>query len=195
MRLSLATLKADRQLWSRVIYSLFRPPQGELPGIAEAAFDALDHWCQTSTSEKDAVTSPAIDGAFSAIGQFVITNPDSAYVTCRRVGSYFTSRNINVSFTAVRRFVYPVFCRYTIYVSDLLIQLASSDDVIPSPVEMTLRGNAFQALFGLDHQYKHWPQLRNARDECVHGLLTWGGGNGRNRNAASEIMRYVNRAT
>lgn len=195
VRLNLASLTADRQLWARVIDSVTQLPTNELPKIADAAFEALDHWSLTSTSDKDMVTSSAIDGAFSAIGQFITAHPKSAYATCRRAGTYFLSRNINVSFTAIRRFECKVFSDYAIYVSDLLVHIASSDTVIPSPIELTLRGNAFWALFQLDPQYKHWPQLQIARNECVHGLLTWGSGNDRCQSVAQQIMRYVTKST
>ncbi len=191
MRLTLENLKSDRLLWSQVIGNFFQPPASEVSAIATAAFDALDHWGAAVTSERNNVTGPAIDGAFNAIQHFVEIHPDAAYTTCRRVGSYFWSSNINVAFTAIHRFGFSGFSRYTTFVSDLLIAIATSQTVPKSPIEMTLRGAAFYALFGLNPYYKHWTQLHQARDECVCGLLSWGGGRVQSCQTAAQIMRYV----
>lgn len=191
MRPTLANLKTDRLLWARVIFSLFQPPADEIPGLASAAFEALDHWDGIPTEQRDDTTTVAINGAFNGIQPFVNAYPDTAYLTCRRIGTYFQSKNINVAFTAIRQFEFPAFSSCAIFVSDMLISVATSDTLPKSPIEMTLRGIAFRALFALDPQYKYWPQLRAARDECVHGLLTWGGGRQANRRVAAQIMRYI----
>jgi|GEM_PF-3165618 len=192
MPLQLSDLKSDPLLWSRVCVPLLsRVPAGDLPKFAESAFDALNFWTATASSRANRAAGHAIDGAFTAISHFPGTYPDSACETCRRVGVYFQSRNINVAFTAIRRFEFPEFSAYTIFVADLLVRVAISRDLVKSPVEMTLRGIAFRVLFELDPQYKHWPQLRDARNECVHGLLTWGSGSDRNHRLAARIMEYV----
>lgn len=178
-----------------MIYDLFQPSPADTPEIASAAFNALDHWDSNITGERDDKTSPAILGAFVGIYYFTVANPDAAFATCRRIGKYFHSSNINVAFLAIRQFEFSPFCRYTVYVTDLLIALASSAVQTKSPVDMSLRGIAFRALFGLDHQYKFWPQLRVARDECVHGLLTWGGGREANHQIARQILRYTGSTT
>lgn len=195
-------LKVDRNLWSRcyIVNDYFRYRATQLPLYTAAAYDALDHWHAIPTSEADSVASGAIEGALSVIGKSIEADASVACSACRTVAKYFSSRNINSAFGAIRRFEYPIFSRYTIFVADQLIGVATTDDPTPSPIEMTVRGIAFRSLFQLDPQYKHWPQLRSARDECVHGLLTWGSpGTGlaskRNRNLAAQIMRYVQQTT
>ena len=198
----LEDLKDDHNLWSRctMVKGSFRRRANQLPSYRTAAFDALDHWHASPTSEADSQAGGAIDGAFNVIGHSIEVDSTIAYSTCRRVADYFSSRNINSAFGAIRRFEYPVFSRFTIFVADKLIAVATLDAPTPSPIEMTVRGIAFRSLFELDPQYKHWSQLAVARDECVHGLLTWGAsgdgpGSSRNRQLAARIMRYVERAT
>ena len=195
LRPTLAELKTDRLQWARVIFDLFQPSAEDTPEIASLAFAALDHWDSSTTDEKDDMTTPAIVGAFFGVYYFIVANPETAFMTCRRMGKYFQSNNINVAFLAVRHFAQSPFSRYTLFVSDMLITIASSDMLAKSPVPMSLRGLAFSALFKLDPQYKFWPQLRMARDECVHGLLSWGGGSEANRKIARQILRYTGSPT
>jgi len=191
MALDLQNLRADRNLWMRVTRFCYPRDLRYSQEAANAAFEALDYWHANPTSERNERQGGAIDGALTAIDVFISHNPDTAYQMCRRVGGYFASPNINSAFGAIRRFEYGGFSRHTIFVVDQLIAVATWDNPTPSPVEMTLRGIAFRSLFELDPQYKYWPQLRRARDECVHGLLTWQGKNERSRLLAAQITRYL----
>lgn len=191
MARDLQALKADRNLWYGFLRWSYPRELRHSPKLAQAAFEAIEYWHGKPTSKRDERQGGAIDGALTAIDVFISYNPDTAYQACRRVGGYFASPNINSAFGAIRRFEYRGFSRYTIFVADQLIAVATWDNPTPSPVEMTLRGIAFRSLFKLDPQYKYWPQLRRARDECVHGLLTWQGKDERSQLLAAQITRYL----
>ena len=194
MRFTLEQLRTDPQLWSRFWVRPTGNHQYPLEEIAAIAFDFLDQTHSIRTSEKDERSGGLIDGALNAIVLYVDSSPQIAYATCRRIGRYFSSANINTAFGAIRKFEQSRLSRYIIFVSDLLVNVAVCPTPTPSPIEMTVRGIAFRVLFQLDPGFKHWPSLREARDECVHGLLTWGRHTETNAILAKSILQYTENA-
>ena len=191
MRVSLEALRNDPQLWKRYTIRFNAEDAPKLPEIVPLAFEFLGNANAVQTSDQDVATSGLIAGALNALGYHADAFPDDAFFTCRRVGAYFSSRNINLAFTAIRWFAHPPFRQYAIFVSDQLVAVASCETPTPSPVEMTVRGIAFRVLFQIDPGFKFWSCLRPARDECVHGLLTWGGERESNRALARMILQYT----
>ncbi len=195
MWLSPEALKTDPKLWSR--YRGLLPPENSprlpeiVPEIVPIAYDFLSNTNLVETSEHDPDSSLLIVGALNALAYHVNAFPDDAFMTCRRIGTYFSSRNINLAFAAIGWFEIPHLRQYSIFVSDQLVAVASCETPTPSPIEMTVRGLAFRVLFKIDQGFRFWSCLRSARDECVHGLLTWGGQNERNRSLARMILRYT----
>ncbi len=191
MRFTLEQLRADPQLFK--IFGV-RPTgihQYPLEEISAIAFDFFDQTHRITTSDKDERIGGLIDCALCAIDLYVDSSPPIAYSTCRRIGRYFSSPNINMALGAIRQFERSPLSQYIMFVSDLLVSAATCTTPTPSPIEMTVRGIAFRVLFQLDPGFKHWPSLRQARDECVHGLLTWGRHREANVILAKSILRYT----
>ena len=171
-----------------------------LADVAKLAMDSIGIWHSSDRIGHDEKVGGAIVGALTAVGYFLKSEPASATEIPRTVAQYFSSPNFDVACNTLCAFQRPVFSKYSIFVSDKLVETASCQAVPPSPVDMTIRGFAFLVLFQLDPQYKHWPQLARARDECVHGLRTWpalGSADSRNRSKriAAQIVRYLDNAT
>ena len=176
-------------LWQRM-----PPPRCQRslpPEILSAAFDCLDHWNAHPNTNRDDAQLSSVDGAIMTIAHQITKDRASSYTMTRRMAAYFRAPNINLAFTALRQFEHRL-ARFAIYVSDKLIDVATWDAPTPSPIPMTLPGIAFLQLFNLDPQFKHWPQLRHARTECIFGLQTWGADNPKHQTALTMITRYLN---
>ena len=190
MPLNAESLTADSLHWQRVApYHIERTPE-----IIDAAFHCIDHLHSQPNTERNDPQSRSADNALATIGYEISDDADAAYELTRRIASYFRSPNVNLAFTALRQFEY-VLSRYRIFVSDKLLDVATWDTPTPSPISMTLRGIAFLQLFYLDPQYKQWPQLLQARTECIFGLQRWGAANPAHQSALRGITRYINGAT
>jgi hypothetical protein len=187
MGLSLEALKHDPQLWKRYSVRFNGQDAPIVPEIVPIAFEFLSSTNTVETVEKDNPSTNLMAGALNALGYHASASPGDAFFISRRVGAYFSSRNVNLAFTAIRCFEYQPFGQYAMFVSDQLVAVASCDTPTPSPIEMTIRGIAFLVLFQIDPGFKFWSCLRSARDECVHGLLTWGA----DRESYSALARMI----
>ena len=187
MGLSPEALRNDPQLWKRYSVRLNGQDPPNLPEIVPIAFEFLSSMNTVETLEKDNASTILMYGALTALGYHAAASPCDAFFTSRRVGAYFSSRNVNLAFTAIRCFEHRPFGQYAMFVSDQLVAVASCDTPTPSPIEMTIRGIAFLVLFQIDPGFKFWSCLRSARDECVHGLLTWGA----DRESYSALARMI----
>lgn len=189
------SLTADPLLWQRTAPFHFERQRHRSPKIIAAAFHCLEHWHAQPNTDRNDAQSGSADSALATIGYEISNDPQAAYDLTRRIATYFRSPNINLAFTALRQFEPARLSRYSIFVSDKLIDVATWDTPTQSPISMTLRGIAFLQLFYLDPQYKHWPQLFRARTECVLGIQRWSADNPAHQSALRGITRYINRAT
>ena len=192
MQFDAASLTAEPSLWQRVGPFCFADSRACTPDIVSAAFHCLSHWDQQPNACRDDVQSCSADNALLAIAQHILHDPTSAHSCTRHVSNYFRSANINIAFATLRQFEPCRMARYSLFVSDRLVDTATWDSPPRSPVQMSVRGIAFLQLYYLDPQFKHWPQLQQARDECILGLQTWGANNPQHQSALAVIARYLN---
>ncbi|MCR9202869.1 MAG: hypothetical protein NXI04_29845 [Planctomycetaceae bacterium] len=195
MPLNAESLTADPLQWQRVAPYHIARKRHRTPEIIDAAFHCLDHLHSQPNTERNDPQSRSADNALAAIGYEISDDADAAYELTRRIATYFRSPNVNLAFTALRQFERYRLSRYRIFVSEKLLDVATWDTQTPSPISMTLRGIAFLQLFYLDPEYKHWPQLVQARTECILGLQRWGAANPAHQSALRGITRYINGAT
>ena len=59
------------------------------------------------------------------------------------------------------------------FVIDHLVTLASAPEVPMVPGAMSLRAIAFKVLFDLDPNFRTFPSLATAYEECVFGTRAW----------------------
>ena len=191
MRFTLDQLRKDPRNWTRFYgdsYRYYEVPWRDIVPLAFNYFDQIE--AQTAFDRGDE-SGLNIDGALRALQLYIRVFPDETFEICRRVGSYFSSCNINVAFGTIRKFEFTPLSQYIMFVSDQLIGVATCQNPVQSPVEMTVRGIAFRVLFLLDPGYKFWPSLRIAREECIRGLLTWGSGRPDYQKLAEMIRQYT----
>lgn len=164
--------------------------------VVAAAHAALDDFIAQA---RDTQLSPAVDqavqGALFTVVQRIRECPNSAYQDCRDLSRYFDSSNASIAFISIRQFELYL-ASYTGFVTDRLVAVASGPPRNPVPCPMTVRGIAFAILYSLSPQYKRWPELVDARNECIRGCLAWasqGGGDRADhyRDLAHGISRYL----
>ncbi len=158
------------KLWSRSDNRYYLPSVTD--EIVTRAFSALDRF--TTETLLDDNHQRAVKGSLFALGRRIQEEPSEAQALCRNLAArYFHGENSIIAFMSVRQFeVYLP--RYTLFVSDHLVRVASKPLTRPVPCIMSLRAMAFKILLDLDGQFQFWPQLAVARRECLAACLEWG---------------------
>ena len=146
---------------------------GTSEALVSSAFDALTRWSDISFAGIDSLQMQGIQGAIMTISRCIRDSESRKYELTRQLGLHFRSPNIGVAFCAIRQFDVYILRPYTIFVADQLVSVASAAEVPASPSPMSLRGIAFKVLFDLDQNFRTWPQLSIAYEECISGCHAW----------------------
>ena len=147
---------------------------GTSEALANSAFAALAHWSTISFGGIDSLQMRGIQGATKTVTRCILDSEARSYQLTRQLGLYFQSQNIGVAFCAIRQFDVHDLSSHTMFVIDHLVKVASAADVPVSPNPMSLRAIAFKVLFDLDPNFRTWPQLAIAYNECIAGCRAWG---------------------
>lgn len=146
---------------------------GTSEALVSAAFDALTRWSDISFAGSFSLQNQGIQGAIMTIARCIRDSEIRNYELTRQLGLHFHSPNIGIAFCAIRQFDVHVLSPYTIFVIDQLVSVASAAEVPASQSPMSLRAIAFKVLFDLDQNFRTWPQLALAYEECISGCHAW----------------------
>lgn|GEM_PF-2145569 len=158
--------------WSVAVFS--DGIDGTSERLASAGCVALTHWSSLPFTGLMSLEMHGVQGATNAVARCILDNEHRSYQLTRQLGTYFHSQNIGVAFCAIRQFDVHTLSSHTMFVIDQLVNVASAPELPLSPSPMSLRAIAFKVLFDLDQNFRTWPQLAKAYEECIAGCRAWG---------------------
>lgn len=164
----------------------------------DAAFQALAVWGRSRHTELTDGFAVAVSGASTTVCRAIRDGSDRQIHLIRQLASFFHVENGVVAFSVLRTFE-SFLPGLQIFIIDQLIKVCIQSSPPSSRMCMSVPGMAFKLLFDLDPQFKHWPQLSAARDQCVLGCNGWASQeharSSHYRSVGERISRYLDSDT